>query len=282
MKLLRSLILYGALAISLGLLWHTAFRSPCDRVVEYDLGIFDERFNISREAFLAEVSLAELPWEDAAGRELFRYREGADFKVNLIFSDEQGRLYQGNEIEAELEDHEASIDDLGDRYQAAVGRYERARRDYETRLLAYEDDVTYWNSRGGAPEAEYQDLQAEAGRLDDKAKEVKTLLAQVNRIASENNEQVEAYNDNVNAYNELFDKSYEFDSNNTATTEINIYSYDGLPELHTLLVHEFGHVLGIEHVEDPASVMYYLLNEQNQGGELTDVDVAALKTTCRL
>ena len=77
-----------------------------------------------------------------------------------------------------------------------------------------------------------------------------------------------------------FDESYEFDAGNTDGTEINIYSYDGLPELHTLLVHEFGHVLGIDHVDDQYSVMYYLLNEDNRGGELTDVDIAALGSSC--
>ena len=282
MKILRSIILYGTLAFSLVLLWHNVLRSPCARFIEYDIGTFDERFLISRDAFITQIELAEIPWEEAAGKNLFRYVPGADFKVNLIWSEEQERLYQGNVLENQLDSRQESIESIQNRYQSAVTRYERSVKEYETKLTAYEKDVTYWNNQGGAPEDEYTKLQKEATSLENKAKEVNRLLAQVNDIAEENNQKVENYNNGVEQYNDLFVGGYEFDAGNTDGREINVYSYDGDQELRVLLVHEFGHVLGIEHVDDPYSVMYYLLNDQNKKGELTDVDIAALEISCRL
>jgi len=282
MKILRTIILYGLLALILVLLWKNVLRSPCDRTIEYDIGEFDERFEISREIFITQIELAEIPWEEAVDKNLFRYVEGADFKVNLIWSEEQERLYKGNDLENDLDNKQESIDTVQVRYQSAVNRYERSVREYESRLAKYETDVTYWNNQGGAPENEYDALQGEVSALESKASEVNRLLTQVNTIADENNQKVETYNSRVNEYNGLFTGGDEFDAGNTDGVEINVYSYNGNQELRTLLVHEFGHVLGIDHVDDPYSVMYYLLNDQNQKGELTQIDIEALELSCKL
>ncbi|MCA9351982.1 matrixin family metalloprotease [Patescibacteria group bacterium] len=282
MKAVRSTVLYGMLAISIGVLWNTALQTPCSRVVKYDIGEFDERFGITKELFLAQIEHAEQPWETVAQRELFQYVPGSDFMVNLIWSDEQERLYEGNTLQNQLDTKQERIDTVQTRYQSAVSRYERSVREYEARLNAYEADVSYWNAQGGAPEGTYQELQVESSALESKASEVNRLLAQVNAIAEENNERVEEYNEGVATYNDLFSQAHEFDAGNTDGTEINVYSYDGNQELQTLLIHEFGHVLGIDHVDDPASVMYYLLNDENHDGVLSDVDITALTERCRL
>lgn len=282
MKYIKNILLYGGFIVSVFLLWKVVLQTPCDRTIEYDIGAFDESFRIDREAFLAQIALAELPWEEVTGSDLFRYVPGADFKINLIFSEEQARLYKGNDIENKLDTKQESIDSLQARYQSAVTRYERAKGSYENKLRAYEQEVTKWNNLGGAPKEEYDILQQDAELLDREADEVNRLLVQVNKLAEENNTRVEDYNENVDEYNTLFTHSHEFDAGNTDGTEINIYSYRDLDELHTLLVHEFGHVLGIDHVDDESSVMYYLLNENNKDGELSFFDKQGLSSSCRL
>lgn len=282
MKIIRTIILYGTLVVSLFFLWENVLRSPCSRVIEYSIGEFDERFRISQDEFILQVGLAEIPWETAADRPLFRYVPDADFKINLIWSEEQELLYQANDLGDTLDEKQDSLDSIQSRYQSAVRRYESAVRSYETKLKTYEQEVSYWNNQGGAPEAEFNKLQNDANALDKKANEVKRLLEMVNTLADENNQQVNSYNDNVKNYNDLSRFGEEFDAGNTDGTEINVYTFDGLPELRTLLVHEFGHVLGIDHVDDDHSVMYYLLNDNNQQGELSEIDKMALELSCRL
>ncbi len=282
MKWLGKILLYGILAVSIFLLWENVLRSPCSRIIEYSIGAFDERFGLSQEEFIAQIESAETPWEIAVGKELFQYVPDADFKVNLIWSEEQARLYQGNQLEDALDSRQDSLDSIQSRYDTAVNRYEGAVRSYETKLARYEQDVNYWNERGGAPEPEFNKLQQEAQSLDSQANEIKRLLTEVNKLADENNTKVNQYNEDVHQYNDLFIEGQEFDAGNTDGTEINVYSYDGLDELRTLLVHEFGHVLGIDHIDDQHSVMYYLLNDDNQKGELTDRDISALELSCRL
>lgn len=282
MKFLRQIILYGALVVVSNFWWKTPYVTACDRIIKYDIGNFDEEFRLDRDVFLTTLEFAEMSWETVAGKNIFQYTPGADFKVNLIFSDEQQLLYEGNDISSKLSSKENSIGTIQDRYQSAVNRFEQAVLSYETKLKKYEKEVDYWNGQGGAPQDKYATLQKEAVLLDKKVNEINNLREKVNELTETNNAEVEQYNDGVAHYNNLFANSHEFDAGNTDGTEINIYSYDGNQGLQTLLMHEFGHVLGIDHIDDEKSVMYYLLNNLSQKGELSELDKAALQETCRL
>ena len=282
MKYIRITILYLILGISIFILWKTVIQTPCSNVIEYDIGEFDERFLLDRDIFVNSVERAESSWEDVVNRRLFVYVPGADFKINLIFSDEQERLYEGNNIADTLDSQEGKLDLSKSKYKSTVIRYESTLKSYESQSKAYEKLVKYWNDRGGAPSAEYKSLQLKSDSLNRKVKEINTLRNLVNKLAKESNIQVDKYNKSINDYNMLFKDSKEFDAGNTNGKEINVYSYDGLAQLHSLLVHEFGHVLGIDHIDDPKSVMFYLLNKNNALGVISENDTLALKESCNL
>ena len=281
MNLIKNIIYWIIIIFAVWFGWYTLTKTPCDRVIEYDIS-FDERFRLSEDEFLSFVERSEMPWEEVAGRELFKYVPGSKFKINLIYSEEQNRLYQGDDLSENLDSQQSDLDSLQSRYQSAVRRYESGLKQYEQQVKKYESEVEYWNKKGGAPTAEFNQLQNDAKKLDVKLKEVEGLRSNVNRLAEENNQEVRKYNEGVGDFNELFRDPKQFDAGNTDGTEINIYSYDGNQELMTLITHEFGHVLGIDHVEDENSVMYYLLNEKNKGGELKTADINALDLSCKL
>lgn len=281
MKIIKNIIYYGIIIFAVWFAWDTYTKTPCDRVINYDI-TFDNRFRITENEFISFIERAEAPWEEAAGRELFRYVPGSKFKINLIFTEEQERLYQGKDISSELDSQQSGLDSLQSRYQSAVRRYESGLKSYQSQLQKYERDVEYWNARGGAPTETYNQLRQEGNKLDAKLREIEGLRVTVNKLAEENNKEIKEYNQGVNNYNELFRDPKQFDAGNTDGTEINIYSYDGNQELMTLLTHEFGHVLGIDHVEDESAVMYYLLNDQNKGGILKTADINALDFSCKL
>lgn len=281
MKVLKNIILYGALVASLGLYYHVDSQQPCKRVIPYDIGQFDEAYGISRDSLLTSIAQAEFVWEQEAGKQLFKYEEGAPFKINLIFSEEQENLQKGNEIQNSLSSQERSLQNTKQQYDDAVERFDREQARYNQRLAHYQAEVDRWNEQGGAPQAEYQRLQNEFNALQREANDLNNQIDTINDLAQRSNSKIISYNEQADVYNNLFDGT-PFDAGNTDGTEINIFSYGSRQELVTLLVHEFGHVLGIGHLEDESSVMHYLLNDENKGGVLSEEDKLALQESCRL
>lgn len=280
MKAIRSIVLYGGLMVSIGLLAYTLLRTPCSSVIKYDIGEFDERYRITKEVFLATIQEAEIPWEDVAEKQLFVYTPGADFKINLLWSENQQRVHEGNNLQKDLDTKQSSLDGIQQQYDTAVRRYESAKKSFQRNEARLQQEINQWNSNPGT-EQEYNQLKQKEADLKKELAKLNALGKKVNDLAQQSNQKIDDYNQDVNQYNQLFD-GREFDAGNTDGSKINIYSFDGEQELYTLLVHEFGHVLGIDHIDDPSAVMYYLLNEENEQGDLTDVDISALTESCRL
>jgi hypothetical protein len=274
----KSIIQYGlfvVLVLGTVSLWR-AVPLPCERPIEYSLGVFDERFGISQAEFLAEATVAEGLWEQTLGRELFRYVPGAQFKVNLIFDTRQEQTIEGQKLEATLEKTQGIQETLEQKQSKTLALYEQAGREYERMLAsfkkqldAYNADVIKWNKVGGAPPEEYEDLQKVAKALEKEQKALEAKRLEVNRLASEVNAfskkqvaVVEEYNSQVEEYTDRYGEPGEFDQGDYVGTEINIYQYDDLSHLRAVLTHEFGHALGLGHGTMPTSVMYHLMEDQ--------------------
>lgn len=279
-KYIKSFFLYGGLLASIFLLVDTLLHTPCSDIIEYDIGSFDERYRISKDDFLTTIQLAELPWEEVAEKPLFVYTPGADFKINMLWSENQERLYEGEDLEKDLNLTQGSIDGIQQRYEALVKQYDSARRAFTRDESTFQRELVEWNRNPGTQQ-EYISLKKKEADLEQELTALNTLGKTVNTLAQQSNAKIDEYNQGVNQYNGLFD-GREFDAGNTDGRKINVYSFDGTQELYTLLVHEFGHVLGIDHIDDPLSTMHYLLNDENKQGILTDKDKEAFIASCRL
>ncbi|MDQ1284349.1 MAG: Peptidase protein [Patescibacteria group bacterium] len=270
---------------------------PCSEPVQYALGEVDPRFGVSREDLLKYAEEAEYVWEKDFGKNLFKYNPGAEFKINLVFDERQLGTIEADKLEGELGKLEASHNAISKQYDSLSGAYKKRANDYEKdvadykkELDEYNDDVEYWNKKGGAPEDEYDKLKKKKKELDEEYKNLEKerkalndLVEKTNNLATKEQQIVNNYNNNLNSYENKFGETREFEKGVFDGLSINIYQFKEAADLRLTLVHEMGHALGMGHAENPESIMYYLMGDQEmENPALTKEDVDALNKICNL
>lgn len=271
--------------------------APCRTPVTYAIGSIDPRFGISTTTLERSLSAAEATWETAAGKPLFEAVPADGLvTVRLVYDARQATAQKLRELGLSVQDNAETYERVKTRYDAEYGAYAQKKQAFEAtyaaysaRAAAYEAEVSQWNARGGAPEEAYQRLQAEKVRLDRDAAQIRQLeraandaADSVNALAQELNRLADVLNLAVDHYNTVGGKG-EFEEavfvSSPGREEIIVYEYDSIARLTRVLAHEFGHSLGLEHVDDERAIMYRLNQSANE--TLTDADMQELARVCR-
>ncbi len=273
---------------------------PCTKTITYTIGDFDNHFGISKEYFLSAMKDAEAIWEKPLGQDFFKYDADAGVvKINLVYDVRQQATNNLNSLGITVKNNRDSYDALKAKYKTLQAEYDTAKDAYETqvnifnqRQKSYEEEVDYWNARGGAPKNEYEKLQKEQTTLQAQTEELNGMRDRINKMASEINSFIIVLNNLVKTLNISVDQYNTVGASRGETFEegvyessvtgqkIDIYEFDSREKLVRLLAHEFGHALGLEHVDDPKAIMYKL-NESNKQ-VLTQGDIDAFKAHCKI
>jgi hypothetical protein len=287
-----------ALTITLslaGVQWYQSTRYICPVPINYRLGIIDDSFSITQAEAKQYIEQAAQVWEDVADQDLFIYNDDADFTINFVFDERQETANAQTAdrerldgIAAQNDQFRTQIADLQTTYQDRNVQFETTKINYDERLESYNDAVRQANDRGGATPAAFAVLEEERVELEGESNQLRvasnalnSLASQLNELSSEGNRLIETYNQEVRGYNDLYGEAHEFTQGDYRGGEINIYKFSDQFELVSVLAHEFGHALGIDHVEEPGALMYYLLDDElDQIPTLSESDIAAYQREC--
>jgi hypothetical protein len=274
--------------------WYQTTAADCPVPISYRIGEIDPAFGLKQEQVLAYVSQAEDLWESQVQRELFTYDENAKLSIQFIYDDRQAdansEVAQRGDLDEQKEKSESvriAIEELQTKYDKLSVSHNDQVAAYEAKLNDYNAEVNKYNDRGGAPEEVFERLEKERNELSAKAEELnriseelKTIAGKINELADQGNALVENYNDEVAKYNQEFGFAREFTQGDYQGERIHVYKFSSDEELVTVLAHEFGHALGLGHVEDTSSLMYYLLENTDEAPTLSSLDLASYEAVC--
>lgn len=301
LKSLRPFLYYVAPIAVLGIAAHVAlgnpgierlnpFKQACAEPVTYAIAGYDERFGISEEAFAGAVREAAALWNDSSGMNVLAEGIEPDVTIRLLYDERQKAVELGETIGGEQDAYDtlkAEVDRLSERFVRERTAHEARAKAFERDVREYEQEVETWNARGGAPPGVYEELEEEKRSLERRRVALARSVDELNELAdtiqarvTELNALADETNRKVNTYNKAL--GHDFDQGNYVEDEagkrITIFTFEDGMELKRVLAHEFGHALGIGHVEDAGSIMY----SYNIGNslELSEADMNALREVC--
>jgi predicted Zn-dependent protease len=268
---------------------------PCIVPLPYTLGVVDSRFAIDQETARKITEEAAAVWEKALGRELFVYLEGAQFRVDFVYDDRQARSEEADNTKAALDIKENESQSINAEYKKLVTEYDALKKRYEeklvrynTQLQAFNTTVAQYNENGGAPEEVYNELQktekslkTEERNLVHDSETLAQLAQAINEVSERGSNLISEYNAGVIRYNQTYTGGEQFTQGDFHGDGISVYHFKDQSELKNVLVHEFGHAIGLPHVDGASSIMYYLMGKQPTTSELSESDLAALEAVCK-
>lgn len=245
--------------------------SYCDEPVTYKIGKVDDRFGVTEEAVLTDLKKGADIWNIAYKKPLLSYDPEASLTVSLIYDDRQRTLIEMHKKEAQVVESRDVLD-------AILIDVAQERDLLNSEIEALNAKVAYWNSRGGAPEGDYEELNNKRNNLQAQIELLNRRTATVNTQIASYNRELATYINYVDEYNNVLQKSPEEGLYNGVNNTIDIYFYDSQVNFVHTAAHEFGHALGLDHIESKDSVMHPVVN---YALDLSNEDLALLAERCK-
>lgn len=251
-------------------IYRKMYPSFCDVPISYRIGSVDKEFEIEKSEFANFTKQAAEIWNKSYGETLFVEDPNARLSVNLVYDERQRLTNQISTMSEEISDSESGLKPNIEKHKQEVEAFNEKMRDFNER-------VKYWNERGGAPEDDYNKLTREQEELKAEADKLNAKAVELNQSTVEFNSQIGNYNETVSKFNDTLKERPEEGLYDGQKQMISIYFYINNPELVHTLAHEFGHALGITHVDSKDSLMH---SRTNQSTKLSEDDLAELEKVC--
>jgi len=223
--------------------------SECDTPISYKLGALDPKFGLSQTNVVADIQNAADIWSETYGKPLFINSPTAALTVNFVY-DQRSAL-------------DTHIDQLQNQLDQKSTTLEQQINSYETNVTALKQKITNFNAQvdqinraGGASPDVYNSLIAQQNELNTEGNSLNALARRLNLATHDYNSQVQNQNQSISQFNQAIAQKPEEGLYSGDNNTITIYFTNNRQELIHTLAHEFGHALGMQHTDNPQSILY--------------------------
>jgi len=267
---------------------HALIKAP----LHYRIADIDPRFNLDTQQVLELTQQAAKIWEKETGQQHFIYDPQAEFTINLVFDERQQRsaervqnLDQLKQQQGQWEQQNQQLQQFKDEVQKTTSLIASKQSQLTAQFQQYNVDVQRFNQmRSSSKELAEQlsqrqkALQQQSAMLQQEIQVHNQKTQQLNRDIqklNQNNKQLVA---SAHQFNQTFQPRL-FHKGHFNGKQIYIYEFSSKNDLRLTLAHEFGHALGLEHTNDPTSLMYPIIQQQNlEKLSLTEADRDLVRT----
>lgn len=270
----------------------------CVEPVTYRIVSIDPRYDITKKQLAEIMQDVEKLWSTALNKPLINYNEKGDIAIHLIYSENQHKSRQEQKLSNQIDIKRQQIVLLKQQYDRLLALYEKKKSEVKSLLKRHNEMVDALNE--SFSDRQRQEFSENEKRVIKEQKQqisnlkyrlnqghagLESLRKRLNQKSQRLNELTGQTNELIHSYNEKFAKTREFHQGRYVQRGdlrmIKVFQFSNQKELRLVLAHEMGHALGLNHVENPESVMYYLMDEQNLYNiSLTKQDIEAIRSQC--
>lgn len=245
--------------------------NACDTPLPYKVGDIDSRFHLSRSEVIQDTKEATSIWSSAEGKPLFIYSPSAALTVNFVYDERQKLTTSINQLDSNLAQKNKSLSEEILQYNADVAALKQE-------IATFNALVDSYNQNGGATRDQYNALVKQQQELNAQGDALNQRAQELNLATNNYNDSVSVLNKDIHAFNTAVAAKPEQGLYDGRNSTITIYFANNTNELIHTLTHEFGHALGMDHVQDENAIMDAYANSIVTP---TNADLSQLSFVCR-
>lgn len=269
MKNILAILFFGLVIVGAFIAYKTPF-SFCDIPLTYKIGSIDTRFGLKQKDALSDISDAVNIFASASGKKLFDYSQASGVvTIDFVYD-------QRSALDSDINTQQSQISKADSSLQKKIKTYETDIKLFEEKILNLNATIQKYNNSGGAPPDIYNGIINEQNQLKIDGEVLNARAKQLNLETHNFNSSVQILNQNVSTFNQALEQKPEEGLYDGTKKTITIFFVNSKNELIHTLTHEFGHSMGMDHVDNPKAIMYpktsnYLKFTEDDRSELNKV-----------